>query len=343
MDTENSATVTTDAPAEPTTEPATTIDDTLNATFDAIEAREEGAEETQSTETAPEEVEADESTKEITDQPKEEEAEPEVATSAIDVPNSWSAEQQEKWAGIPPETQAYIAEREKQAHDQISRMGQELSAFKPVGDALQQHEQTFSRHGMTPIQGVTELLKVQDMIDNDPVGTLVKLAGQYNVDLSQLANGDSTQGDTSPQVAQLTQQVNQLTSRLSATEQHSEQQKQQEFQNEVTRAKEELAKSGIEQRPHYEALKQDIVDLLEGGKASSFAEAYEKAAWANPETRTTLLKEQQKADLDAKAKAAAEAKKAAKVNVGAKSKQTVSKPKNWEETLESAADAVFAS
>ena len=336
MDNENKAEVAETVEAQPS------IDDTLNATFDAITTREtesDKAEDEQTVETTEEVVE----TEEITDQPEEEAIETEQATSSVDAPASWSAEQRKNWAEIPPETQSYIAEREKQVNDQFSRMGQEIAAFKPVGEALQQHEQTFARHGMTPIQGVQELLKVQDRLDSDPAGTLKAIADMYGVDLSQLANGGAEQGETSPQVAHLEKQVQSLQSRLTATEQQTEQQKQRDYELEVDKAKKELADSKIEEKPHYERLKPAILEILTSGMARDFTEAYEKAAWSDPEARKTLQEAEKKAELEAKAKAAAEAKKAAKVNVGAKSKQTVTAPKTWEETADAVADAVYAS
>ena len=68
--------------------------------------------------------------------PDAEKAEP--ATPAIDPPVSWSREMREKWTGLPPEAQQYIAQRESEAHSQISRLGQQVKAIEPVVKTLEQ-------------------------------------------------------------------------------------------------------------------------------------------------------------------------------------------------------------
>ncbi len=333
--------------ATPTEAPS--IDDSMSAAYDAVMARE--AAEAEPVEVVEEQSEepvaeaGEQAETEDTVQPEEAEAETEGEPEprpSIEFPNSWTAEQREHWAAIPPATQEYIVEREKQAHGQISRMGQELSALRPVTDAFQQYQQTFARHGLTPMQGVNELLKAQEQLDRDPAGTLLAIAQRYGIDFTQLANGTTDQGEVSPQVEYLKRQVQSLESKMTASEQMTREQQEQEYQAEVARATDELKRSGIEQKPHYEELKPAIANYIATGQAQTFEEAYDKAAWADPNARKSLLDAQKKADLDAKAKAAADAKKAAKVNVGAKSKPTVAKPATWEETAAAVADRLMS-
>lgn len=328
----------------------TSIDDTMSATYDAIMARETESEAPVETpeEAAPvdkvetpEEVEA--APEELIDQPEEEAVEPEEITPSLDAPNSWSADAKAVWGELPPSAQEYILNREKQAHDQISRMGQELSTYKPVAQVFEANAQTFERHKMSPIEGVERLLDVQNQLDSDPVGTLQRIASVYGVNFQNLANGTpENQGQPDPQVTALQRQVQDLQGKLSEFEKVSQTREEREQEAMVTQARTELEKSGIMQKPHYDELKSDIADILGSGKASTFEEAYEKAAWANPTARQSLLDEQRKAELDKQAKAAAEAKKAAKVNVGSKSKPTATKPRTWEETAQATADQLYS-
>lgn len=338
------------APVADVAPEAMTIDQSMDAAFDAIMAREDESAATTETPTeaapeeqveAPDEVEA--ASEELTDQPEEEAVEPEEATPSLDAPNSWSAEMKGKWAELSPDVQDYITGREKQAHDQISRMGQELSTYKPVAQVFEANAQTFQRHNMAPIEGVERLLDVQNQLDNDPVGTLQRIAGAYNVDLSQLANGTAPdQGQAVPQVAALQRQVQDLQGKLAGFEQQQQTRDERDHEALVSQARQDLEASGITQKPHYEELKADIAEFIRMGKASTYAEAYDMAAWASPTARDTLMKAQKDKELAERAKAAEAAKKAAKANIGSKSKPVAQKPMTWEQTMESVADAAYS-
>jgi hypothetical protein len=66
--------------------------------------------------------------------------------------------------------------------------------------------------------------------------------------------------------------------------------------------------------------------LLQAGQAKDLQDAYEQAVWANPQTRTSLIAQQQQ---EAKAKAtqtAQAAKQAASVNTRARPSMPISQP-----------------
>ena len=103
---------------------------------------------------------AAEGEQEITDQPQtEDDGQPQKV--ATEPPQSWSAAQREMWAKIPPEARDYIAQRETEATKTISRMGQELSRFRPLNELLSRHQDTFARHGADAQTGISRLLDVQ--------------------------------------------------------------------------------------------------------------------------------------------------------------------------------------
>lgn len=69
------------------------------------------------------EVEADEESEE--DHPE-----------AVEMPTSWNKEQAEHWAALPPETQAFIAEREGQRDAAVNQKFQEAANLKKVNQAV---------------------------------------------------------------------------------------------------------------------------------------------------------------------------------------------------------------
>lgn len=70
------------------------------------------------------EVEADEDASEEDQQP------------AVDMPTSWNKEQAEHWNALPPETQAFIAEREGQRDQAVNQKFQEAANLKKANQAV---------------------------------------------------------------------------------------------------------------------------------------------------------------------------------------------------------------
>jgi cysteinyl-tRNA synthetase len=100
-----------------------------------------------------------------------------------------------------------------------------------------------------------------------------------------------------PQTQYLMQQLNEL------------RQNQQQWHNSIQQQEQARASQELEQfsqagNAHFDAVRGDMADLLETGKATSLQDAYEKAVWMNPDIRQSLIEQQR---LDAQKKAMAEA------------------------------------
>jgi hypothetical protein len=107
------------------------------------------------------------------------------------------------------------------------------------------------------------------------------LAREYGIDLGQVQN--IPQQD--PQTQYLMQQLNEL------------RQTQQMWQNSIqeqerSKANHELDSFATSEKTHFEAVRNDMADLLEAGKAQSLEQAYEMAIWMRPDVRQTLIEQQ---------------------------------------------------
>lgn len=120
---------------------------------------------------------------ENSDQSNEEGEEQVQAVPAIDAPTSWSQEMIDKFGELPPETQEYIVQRDSEANAKISELGQQVKADEPLRELISTKQDTFDRHGLTPMQGFEKLLDVQDMLDNNPEGAIIAIAQGVGVDL----------------------------------------------------------------------------------------------------------------------------------------------------------------
>jgi hypothetical protein len=107
------------------------------------------------------------------------------------------------------------------------------------------------------------------------------LAREYGIDLGQVQNIP----EQDPQTQYLMQQLNEL------------RQTQQMWQNSIqeqerNKANHELASFATSEKTHFEAVRNDMADLLEAGKAQSLEQAYEMAIWMRPDVSQTLIEQQ---------------------------------------------------
>jgi hypothetical protein len=237
------------------------------------------------------------------------ETEVEQAKPAIDAPVSWTAEQKAKWATLPPDTQAYIAQRDKESHEAISRAGQQIKAFEPIGKVIEQFAHVFQKNGLQPHEGIARMMAVNEMLETDPQSAIREIARVYGVNLS----GETEQNaePASREVAELKAELARVKSHLSAQDRQRE-----------TAANETLAREIADfakDKPHFETVRKVMAGLMQSGAAETMQDAYDKAIYADPTIRQSLQVEAQKAAEEKRKAEEAErvkaAKKAAGVNV----------------------------
>jgi hypothetical protein len=313
-------------PADTTPSLSSDDDSALEALYDKITAAPEAEE------AAPVAAAA----KPVPDQPQSEAPAPDANAPASGAPHSWSAEKKALWDGIPPEAREYIAQRETAAHEQISRMGQEVARYRPVGELLDAHQEMFDRNGFAPIDGIKKLFEAQTLLEQNPVHGIAAIADQFGIDLAATFGGKGEQqGNSDPRVGQLEQQNRQLNQRLAQFENTQKANAEREAQ-----ARREEAKSTVtkwsEGKTHFarEDVKKLMGTLMGNGQAATLDEAYEKATYAIPDVRSQVLADQKKAEDTKKladdAKAVAEAKKAKGMNGGSRPGQPA-KGTKWDD------------
>ncbi len=302
-------------------------DAALEALYDKIAGAEKPAQETTA---APAEAAAEP----VPDQPQTEGPAPDANAPASEAPQSWSAEKKAMWAAIPPEAREYIAQRETEAHQQISRLGHEIARYRPVGELLDAHQDMFDRNGFAPIDGLQKLFEAQSLLEQNPVQGIMAIADQFGVDLAATFGGTGEQA-ADPQSQQLVHQNRLLTQRLAQLENTQKAQAEREAQARREEAKSTVAKWG-EGKTHFarDDVKRLMGTLMSNGSAKTLDEAYEQATYAIPDVRSLILADQKKAE-DAKklaedAKAAAEAKKAKGMNGGSRPGQPA-KGTKWDD------------
>lgn len=230
----------------------------------------------------------------------------EQAPPAIDAPVSWSAEQKAKWASLPPDTREYIAQRDKESHDAISRAGQQIKAFEPIGKVIEQFAHVFQNNGLQPHDGIARMLAVNEMLEQNPRAAIAQIAKAYGVDLS----GEGTQ-EATPENARIAE----LEARLAKTESHLTAQQRQKVEADNAVLAREIA-DFAKDKPHFETVRRTMAGLLHADSALSLQDAYDKAIYADPTIRQSLQVDAQKATEDKRKADEAERVKKAKAAAG---------------------------
>jgi hypothetical protein len=246
-------------------------------------------------------------------------------------PSSWKKEAAAEFDKLPPHVQDEVLRRETDFHKGIEGFKQHADLGRSMERAIQPYMQTIQQLGVAPDQAVGALLRADAMLRNpDPAQRaqyFASLAQQYGIDMGQAA-----------QIPQPDLYTFQLEQRLQQIQQQQEsfQQSQQEQQRQSLNSELQAFAATAE---HFEAVKEDMAALLQAGRATDLKDAYDKAVYANPQTRQTLLEQQRSEALkQAQSAALANRAKAASVSVRGSSPASGSgaAPTNLRAALESA-------
>ena len=225
----------------------------------------------------------------------------------IKAPSSWKPAAQEAYvkaergeALTPEEVRILTNEanrRESDFHRGVEEFKTHAQKAKAYEAAIAPYSQNLQAMGVDAPTAISALLKADHTLRySDPATKhqyFQQLAREYGIDLGQVQA--APQQD--PQTQYLMQQLNEL--RQNQQQWHNSIQQQEQ-----TRANEQLAQFEQAGNAHFDAVRGDMADLLETGKAKTLQDAYDKAVWMNPDIRQSLIEQQR---LDAQKNALHEA------------------------------------
>ena len=257
----------------------------------------------------------------------------EEAEPPIEPEEHWSEPDKLAFRNIPAEHRTWVMERYKRIEADNTRKSQEAATLRAFRASLEQvyepHKAEFAAQGLDEIGAVRSLFAIRENLKKNPQATLQWLAQQFNVDLSGLNNAE----EADPQTQAISQAMQQMTNRLSTFEQTLNQDRTNQAMKMLDNFMKEKDDSGNIRHPHFEAVTNDITQLMQAGivPLGDLQAAYDKAMLLHPELVKTEKKAQVKASPDTvkqdeltKAATAAKAKKASlgvKGDGGGKSEQ----------------------
>lgn len=231
--------------------------------------------------------------------------EPGNPSSVIEAPHSWSAEKRELFKSLPREAQEYIAQRDREVNQALSRRkSQETEHAGRYEQTIQQYRDVFeqvdprsgARVPIDPVVGIQALLSAQRKLASNFPAAVQEMAraNGYQVELKPLNPEHGAPVDSyNPVIHQVIGEIQNLKQHLATKEQR---QQQEYLTSHIEAFRKETDGNGQLKRPFFEDVRQQmgrIVEYLEStepglSEREYLERAYDEAVWANPTTREKL-------------------------------------------------------
>lgn len=224
----------------------------------------------------------------------------------INAPNSYTKEAKDWFNTLPHENQKYLAEREKQFEQGLSRA---RNQYAWVDKAYNDRKDNLVKQGFNSAQEYYDtLVSIADSLEKDPNGTIAQLQSIYGI-----GNDNALQRQLSDLQQRVTEQQNYL-------KQQENKRAMSEYEAFVN-AKDE---NGNPKHGYLEEVKADMVTLLNSGLAKTLEDAYNQAIWRVETVRNKIIEEKAKSNV-AQATATAQKAKTAAFEPSAKADATPKK------------------
>jgi len=205
-------------------------------------------------------------------------------------PGSWKPAAREKWASVDPTIRAEIYRREAEISRGLNQSTKDASFGREINEIVAPYQHTFRAAGTDAKTAVSKLLETDAVLRYgtpiDKAQRAYEILSYYGVDVQAL--GALIMGEQ-PAQQPVDPQVQALQQRLAALESGNQNQ-QEKFVADLRTELETFASDP--KNEFYRDVRLDMATLLEAGRAKDLQDAYDKAVWANPETRQVLLDRQ---------------------------------------------------
>jgi hypothetical protein len=230
-------------------------------------------------------------------------------------PQSWKPDERAFFDQLPPEAQEVILRRESDFNKGIQKYAEDAKFAQSLKPAVEQWAPYLAQINVPPDQAFQHLISHEYVLrTGSPAqkqAKLMELAQAYGIDLGQM--GEQTQqNQLDPNVQHALSRVQQLEAYIRTTEYEKQQELARQQQAEQATLSEQIqAFASSADAPHFEDVREDMAQLLKAGYATDLKDAYEKACWARPDIRASLLKAEEAKRIQEKAELAKKAQQKA--------------------------------
>ena len=187
-------------------------------------------------------------------------------------PTSWKKDYEEHWGKLDPTLQDYIQQREADYAKGVSMYKQNWESAAPIYEAIQPFMPALQQHNIDPKTWITSLGNAHQMLamgtPEQKMQMFAKLATDYGVPIQAL-----TGQQYDPQFSMMAQELSQLKNQWQQFQSTREQQEQAQIQTEI--------QSFSKDKPHFEAVRETMAQLLQSGVVDNLQAAYDKAIRLN--------------------------------------------------------------
>lgn len=260
--------------------------------------------------------------------------------SEIKMPKSLSPNLQADWMKLPRPLQEQLAKREDDYHKELTKHDEERNFGREMTRVVTPYMAQIRAEGADAPKAIQELLNTAHLLRTaspQQKGALLwRTAQLFGADMRQ----NQAPQPVNPMLQGLQQQVQSLQQTIQQQTELKKQQEDEAIQSQIKTFSEDP------KNIHFEAVKAEMAALLKSGLAKDLPDAYERATYANPHTRSTLLQAQttgaeEKRVADKRAKAEA-AKKAGSSLRGSPGIAATKNGKITQSTLRGELEAAFA-
>ena len=192
-----------------------------------------------------------------------------------------------KWNDLPPEVREEIVKRDREVHQQFTRYDEERNFGKQIKGIVAPYEGLIRSMGAEPTQALEYLLKtdyaLRTAAPDQKRAMFLKAAADYGVNLGEPGDAPQQQTQVDPQIETALQRIARLESELNNASNRARETEQAEIASSIE------AFAADPAHAYFEQVRGEMSALLQNGFAGSLQEAYDKAVWANPDTRALHL------------------------------------------------------
>ena len=201
-------------------------------------------------------------------------------------PQSWTPAARERWGEIPEDLRKEIVRREEAAVNGLRKFQEQFEPIRRVADGLSPFIQEASGFGVEPVDYIANVMNTERVLRTADVKgkfqAIMNIADQYGVPLREIINESVGEKVFQPQQqAQIPQEVQRQLEEMRAWQERQTTERHMQEIRQFATTKE-----------FFNDVKDDMAILLDSGRASSLADAYDQAIWLNPAVRDVLLKRQ---------------------------------------------------
>jgi len=223
----------------------------------------------------------------VQDTPQEQ---PETPQESIRPPAAWSASAKAMFQTLDPVVQAEVVKRERDMDKGLQERATQLKRYEPVESVLAPIRDRLALAGTDDATYLRSLVAADEMLRTNPQDALRQIAQMYGIPFGAQAQGQPQAQPDPASFSGLNIQTHVQQAVAQAVQQQTEQAQRAQTLSQIE------AFANDPNNLYFENVRPIMSGLLQSGKATDLATAYEQAIWADPEIRPILLREQAKAE-----------------------------------------------